>query len=150
MATIPDNTYGIKSQVRILVVEDHEKFRHLVVSKLQETPQFQIVGQACDGLDAVHKAEKLQPDLILLDIGLPSLNGLDAARRIRTLSPESKILFLSQESSVEVVQIALNLGALGYLLKADAGRDLLEAIDAISRDEKFVSAALLSSDEARV
>jgi DNA-binding NarL/FixJ family response regulator len=150
MATIPDNTYGIKSQVRILVVEDHEKFRHLVVSKLRETPQFQVVGQACDGLDAVHKAEKLQPDLILLDIGLPSLNGLDAARRIRTLAPESKILFLSQESSVEVVQIALNLGALGYLLKADAGRDLLEAIDAISRDEKFVSSGLLSSDEARV
>jgi DNA-binding NarL/FixJ family response regulator len=88
--------------------------------------------------------------LILLDIGLPGLNGIDAARRIRTLCPESKILFLSQESSIDVVAAALSLGARGYLIKADAGDDLLEAIGAVIQGNRFVSPGLLSSGEAPV
>ena len=87
------------SSIRILVVEDHEPFRRFVCSTLAKRPEMHIVAEATDGLEAVQKAEELQPDLILFDVGLPKLNGIEAARRIRTVSPESKILFVSQESS---------------------------------------------------
>jgi DNA-binding response OmpR family regulator len=101
-----------------------------------------------DGLDAVQKAQELQPDLILLDIGLPKLNGLEAGRRIRTISPNSRILFLSQESSPDVVQEALSLGARGYVLKARAQSDLLSAIDAVLGGKQFVSRGLEFSERA--
>ena len=107
------------------MVEDFEPFRRFICSTLRKRPEFQIVEEVTDGLEAVQKAEELQPDLIMLDIGLPSLNGIDAARRIRKLSPKSKILFMSQESSADVVQEALALGALGYVVKAHAGSELL-------------------------
>lgn len=90
-----------------------------------------MVGEASDGLEAVHKSEELQPDLIVLDLGLPTLNGIEAARRIRQLSPRSKILFLSQESSTDVVREALGSGAQGYLVKTQAGSELLPAVDAV-------------------
>jgi CheY-like chemotaxis protein len=80
------------SSVRVLVIEDYEPFRRLICSTLRRRPELQIVGETADGLEAVQKAEELQPDLVVLDIGLPSLNGIEAARRIRKLSPESKIL----------------------------------------------------------
>ena len=115
---------------RVLVVDDYEPFRRFVCLTLGTRPGLQIVGEASDGLEAVHKAEELRPDLIVLDIGLPSLNGIEAARRIRRLSPESKILFVSQESSADMVQEALSLGA-GYVLKARAGSELLAAVDAV-------------------
>jgi CheY-like chemotaxis protein len=98
----------------------------------------QVIGVASDGLEAVQKVEELQPDLILLDIGLPSLNGIEVARQIRKLSPNSKILFVSQESSADVVQEALGAGAQGYVLKSDARRDLLEGVNAVLRGERFV------------
>ena len=85
-----------------------------------------VIGVASDGLEAVQKAEELQPDIIVLDIGLPSLNGIEVARQIRKLSPKSKILFVSQESSAEMVQGALGTGAQGYVVKSDARRELLE------------------------
>jgi DNA-binding NarL/FixJ family response regulator len=78
----------------------------------------EVVGEVSDGLDAVHQAEELQPDLILLDIGLPTLNGIEAARRIRNLSPQSKILFVSQESSADVIEAALTLGGMGIYLNS--------------------------------
>jgi CheY-like chemotaxis protein len=127
------------SPVRVLVVDDYEPFRRFVCSTLRKRPQIQVVGEASDGLEAVRKAEKLRPDLIVLDIGLPSLNGIEAARRIRSVSPESKILFLSVESSVDVVQEALSLGALGYIRKASAGSELLAAVGAIILGKAFVS-----------
>ena len=102
----------------------------------------QIVGDVTDGLEAVQKAEELRPDLILLDIGLPSLNGIEAARRIRRLCPESKILLISQESAADVVQEALALGALGYVVKAHAGSELLEAVEAVLEGRQFVSRGL--------
>jgi DNA-binding NarL/FixJ family response regulator len=102
-------------------------------------PDLQVICEVSDGLEAVQKAEELQPDLIVLDIGLPKMNGFEVARRIRKLNPESKILFLSQESSADVVQEALSLGALGYVLKARAGTELLAALDAVRRGKQFVS-----------
>jgi len=95
-------------------------------------------------MEAVQKVEELQPDLIVLDIGLPSLNGIEAARRIRKVSPESKILFVSQESSADVVQEALGTGAHGYVVKSDAGSELLPAVKAVLEAKRFISASLAS------
>jgi len=102
----------------------------------------QIVGEASDGLEAVQKAEEVQPDLIVLDVGLPTLNGIEAARRIRKLSPRSKILFVSQESSADVVEMALSLGARGYVAKTRIGIELVAAIDAVLDGRQFVSFGL--------
>jgi DNA-binding NarL/FixJ family response regulator len=131
-----------KSPVRILVVDDFEPWRQHICSTLKTRQEFQMVGEASDGLEAVHKAEVLKPDLILLDIGLPNLNGIEAARQIRKLSPESKIIFVSQESSLDVVQKALNLGARGYVAKTRATTDLLAAVEAVLEGRQFVSAGL--------
>ena len=106
----------------------------------------QLVGGVWDGLQAVRKAEELRPDLIVLDIGLPSLNGIEAARRIRKLSPKSKILFVSQESSADVIQEALGTGAHGYVFKTDAGRELVEGVNAVLRGEHFVSKRFSGQD----
>jgi len=124
---------------RVLVVEDYEPFRRFICSRLRKRPELEIVCELADGLEAVQKAEELRPDLIVLDIGLPSLNGIDAARRIRKRFPESKILFVSQESSADVVQEALALGALGYVVKAHAGNDFLTAVEAVLQGRRFVS-----------
>jgi chemotaxis response regulator CheB len=112
------------SLVRVLVVEDFVGFRRVISSIIGKRRDLQIIGEVSDGLEAVRKAEELQPDLILLDIELPMLNGIEAARQIRRLAPKSKILFLSQESSADVVQEALSFGALGYVVKAHAGRPI--------------------------
>jgi DNA-binding NarL/FixJ family response regulator len=104
-------------------------------------PKLQIVGDASDGLEAVQKALELTPDLILMDTGLPSLSGIEAAREIRKLVPHSKIIFVSRESSAEVVQEAMSLGASGYVLKAYVGTDLLAAVEAVLLGKKFVSSA---------
>ena len=128
--------------MRVLVVEDSEPFRRFICSTLRKRPELQIVGEASDGLEAVHKVEELQPDLILLDIGLPTLNGIEAARRIGKLAPQSKILFVSQESSADVVQAALALGALGYVVKAHAGSELLAAVEAVCQGRQYLSSGL--------
>jgi DNA-binding NarL/FixJ family response regulator len=118
------------SSVRILIVEDFPQFRQFICSTLGARSDLQVVGEAADGLEAVQKAVELKPDLILMDVGLPSLNGLEAARRILELVPQSKIIFLSQESSAEVMQAALNMGACGYVVKIKATSELMPAIDA--------------------
>jgi DNA-binding NarL/FixJ family response regulator len=120
------------------VVEDSEPFRKFVCSAVGKRPELEIVGETTDGLEAVQKAEELQPDIIVLDIGLPSLNGIEVARRIRKHSPGAKILFLSQETSADVVQEALGTGARGYVVKSDAGSELLQAVNAVLRGEQFV------------
>ena len=101
-----------------------------------------MIAEASDGSEAVQKAEELKPDLILLDIGLPKLNGIEAARRIRQCSPDTKIIFLSQNSDLDVVGTALGTGALGYVRKIDAGGELLLAVDAVLRGKQFVSSSL--------
>jgi len=143
MATVPciDDDQSVSS-VRVLVAEDFDTFRRFVCSKLDERPDLQIVCEVSDGLEAVQKAEELRPDLILLDIGMPILNGIEAARRICKLSPESKILFVSQESSADVVEEAFRLGALGYIAKTDVGSELLTAVNAVLRGKTFASSRL--------
>jgi DNA-binding NarL/FixJ family response regulator len=130
------------SSIRVLVVEDYEPFQRFICSTLEAMPELQVICTVSDGLDAVQKAAELQPDLILLDIGLPRLNGIEAARRVRKVSPHSTILFLSQESSPDVVQEALNVGAQGYVLKARGESDLLTAVEAVRRGMQFISGAL--------
>jgi DNA-binding NarL/FixJ family response regulator len=135
--------------VRVLVVEDFAPFRQFIRSMLGKRPDLQIVGEASDGLEAVRKAEELQPDLILLDVGLPSLDGISAARQIRTLSPQSKIIFVTQESDPGLVQEALKLGAAGYVVKARVIGDLLLALKAIRQGRQFVS-PVLSCDNCSI
>ena len=125
--------------VRILVVDDHSLFRQFVVELLGKRPELQVVGEASDGLEALHRTVELRPDLILLDIGLPSLNGFKVARQIRSLVPESKIIFLTQESSADVVEEALSLGARGYVMKTRAHFDLFAAVEAVLLGMTFVS-----------
>jgi DNA-binding NarL/FixJ family response regulator len=125
-----------------LVVDDYEPWHAFVSSTLREQPELQIVGQAFDGLEAVQQARQLQPDIILLDVGLPSLNGIKAARRIREVAPASRILFVSETRSVEVAQAALDAGAGGYLVKSDAGSELLPGLRAVLEGKRFISASL--------
>jgi two-component system nitrate/nitrite response regulator NarL len=125
--------------VRVLVVEDFAAFRQFTCEALGSMRNVQIVGEVSDGLEAIQKAVELKPDLILLDIGLPTLNGIEVARQIRKLVPESKIIFLSQESSADIVQEALNLGAVGYIVKARTNRELLPAVGAVLAGKTFVS-----------
>jgi DNA-binding NarL/FixJ family response regulator len=117
------------SSINVLVVEDFAPFREFVCRQLQRRPDFQI-SAAPDGLAAVQRAAQLRPDLVLLDIGLPALNGLAAARRIQSVSPESKILFLSRESEPDVVDEALRLGSRGYIDKTCV-RYLVPTVEAI-------------------
>ena len=128
--------------VRVLVVDDYEPFRQFVCSTLGERQDLQVIGEASDGLEAVRKAEELKPDMMVLDIGLPTLNGIEVARRIRKLFPECKLLFLSQESSVDLAQAAFSLGALGYVVKAHAGSELSDAVEAVCQGRLFLSKGL--------
>jgi DNA-binding NarL/FixJ family response regulator len=139
--TEPNHLEGNRSGslIRVLVVDDNEPFRRFVRATLSTKPELEITSEVSNGLEAVQKALELQPGLIVLDIGLPGLNGLEAARRIRKLSPKSTILFLSQEFSPEIIQEALCLGAVGYVIKAHAARDLLIAVESVLQNKQFVS-----------
>ena len=124
------------------MVDDFAPWRRFVVPTLRENHNLRVVGVASDGLEAVLKAEELQPDLILLDIGLPTINGIEAARRIRRVAPKSKILFLSEELDLEVARAALTEGAQGYVVKSDANNELFPAVEAVMQGKKFVSRRL--------
>lgn len=126
------------SSIKILVVDDFTPYRGFVCSELQRSLKCQI-WEADDGLVALEKAQRVSPDLILLDIGLPVMNGIEAGRRLREACPNSRILYVSQETSDDVVQEAFRLGALGYVFKADAPDELLIAVDAVLRGRQFVS-----------
>jgi DNA-binding NarL/FixJ family response regulator len=129
----------VVSSVRILVVEDFQTVRQFVCTELGKRQDLQVVGTVSNGLEAVRKAVELKPDLILMDIGLPSLNGIEAARQIRALVPEARIIFLSQESSADVIQEALSFGARGYVVKTRAASELLPAIEAVLSGKMFIS-----------
>jgi DNA-binding NarL/FixJ family response regulator len=133
------------AQFRALIVEDNKDYCRFLQLTLQEKTQCQVIGKASDGLEAVRQAEEVQPDLILLDIGLPRLNGIEAACRIRQVAPNSKILFVSQNSSIEIVEAVLRAGAHGYLLKSDA-IELPTAVATVLQGKQFVSASLRDHD----
>ena len=128
--------------IRVLVAEDYPPFRCVLASIIQSRPGLQIICEVEDGQEAVEKAAALQPEVVLLDIGLPRVNGIEVARQIRSLSPKSKILFVSQESSADIVQAALETGAKGYVVKADAGCELIPALEAVLRGQTYVSKSL--------
>lgn len=125
--------------VRVLLAEDYQPFRHFLRSSLRDKLKLDAIDEAVNGLEAVQKARELRPQLILIDIGLPELNGIEAARQIKSLSPDSRILFVSQETSVDIVEAALATGADGYVAKMDSGGELFAAIAAVLRGEKYVS-----------
>lgn len=130
---------------RVLVVDDYEPWRSFAIRTLQKKPEVQVVSEASDGLEAVQKAQELQPDLILLDIGLPTLNGIAAARRILQYAPQIKILFVSEQRSSAIVEEALGTGARGYVVKSKAATELWPAVEAVLQGKQFVSANLTDS-----
>src|SRR5206468_6182629 len=116
------------SSIRILIADDYEGWRRQVRLLFQERPQWQVIAEASDGSEAVQKAEELKPDLILLDIGLPKLNGIEAARQISKVLPNAKILFVSQHNDPDVVAAAFRGGAKGYVHKLDVPNELLPPV----------------------
>jgi DNA-binding response OmpR family regulator len=137
--------------VNILVVDDYEEWRRQIGLLFRVRPGLQVIGEASDGLEAVQRAKELKPDLVLLDVGLPKLNGIEVARQIRQLRPNTKIIFLSQDSSLDAVRAAMSTGANGYVYKAHAGSELLAAVEAVLRGERYLSGRLKNyefSDEA--
>lgn len=118
------------------MVDDFEQWRQQIRSILESRPELRVVAEVADGLEAVQEARALKPDLILLDIGLPGLDGLEAASRIRQVAPETAIIFLTQNSDEEIVQAAFRTGARGYVLKAKASSELLPAIEQALRDKR--------------
>lgn len=131
----------VTSPVKILVVDDYEPWCRFVCSSLENVPQLRVVGVAADGLEALQKAQSLRPDLILLDIAMPRMNGLESAETLTKLSPQARILFLSQELSPEMTQAAFRLGAMACILKSRAARELLPAIEAVLAGKRFFDGA---------
>jgi DNA-binding NarL/FixJ family response regulator len=132
----------LTSRLRVLVVEDHEPIRRVICELLQERADLLIVGEAADGLDAIRQAEALRPDVVMLDIGLPRLSGIEVAGRLRAKVPDAKLMFVTNESSLEVVEQAFRRGAHGYVYKPRVQRDILPVLDAIIRGGRFVSGGL--------
>lgn len=122
---------------RIFIADDHEVVRRGLISLLQAQPDWEVCGEAADGREAVEKASAMKPDVLILDIGMPDLNGLEATRQILKNNPASRILILTLHDSDSVVREVLNAGARGFLLKSDAARDLVAAVEALRRDKTY-------------
>jgi DNA-binding NarL/FixJ family response regulator len=125
------------SMLRILIADDHEVARKGIRSILESHSGWEVCGEARDGREAVECASRLKPDVLLLDIGMPNLNGLDAARQILAMIPDARILILTVHDSEQMVREVLAAGARGFLLKSDAGRDLLAAVEALEHRQTF-------------
>src|SRR4029077_16898547 len=128
---------GDLSELRILIADDHELMRRGVRSLLEAEAGWKVVGEAADGQELVEKTEKLRPDVVVLDISMPRLNGLEAAHRIKKILPEVKILILSMHESEQLARSVLDAGARGYIAKSDTARDLVIAIEALRRNKTF-------------
>jgi DNA-binding NarL/FixJ family response regulator len=123
--------------LKLLLVDDHEIVRQGLRSKLESHNDCQVVGEASDGRQAVAMTKELNPDIVVLDIGMPTLNGLEATRQILKLRPQTKVLVLTMHESDSVIREVLDAGARGYILKTDAGRDLVTAVDSLRRNKTF-------------
>jgi len=126
--------------LRLLVVDDHEVVRKGLRSVLEQQPGWQVAGEAADGREAVSKAKELKPDITVLDISMPALNGLEATRQMLKQDSRAKVLILTMHESDPLIQEFLNAGARGYLLKSDAGKDLITAVEAVRRNKTFFTA----------
>src|SRR5947209_1073673 len=132
----------MSASVRVLIADDHEIVRRGVRSLLETNPSLVVCGEAVDGQDAVDAAKQLNPDVVVLDISMPHLNGLEAARLIRKEVPRTEILILSQHDSAEVVNAALEAGARGYVVKSDVSRDLLRAVEVVMQHKTAFSSTV--------
>jgi DNA-binding NarL/FixJ family response regulator len=134
--------------LRILIADDHAVVRAGLRSLLESRDKWQVCAEASDGRDAVEKAAKYKPDVAILDIGMPLLNGVEAARQIRKASPETEILILTMHESDDLVHQVVEAGARGYILKDEADRALLNAVDAVSQHKPYFSTRVSSAAEA--
>jgi DNA-binding NarL/FixJ family response regulator len=124
--------------VRILIVDDHPVVRHGLKSLLGDQPGWEVIGEAADGAEALDKTDILNPDVILLDVTMPNMNGLEACRKIHARAPQCEILVITQHDSRQMLREAMSCGARGYIVKSNAARDLLAAVDAVSKHRNFV------------
>jgi len=127
--------------IRVLVADDYEPLRRFVSSTIAKLSQFKLVGEASDGLEALQKAQELKPEMILLDISLPKLNGFEVARRIRERIPQLKIILFSENRCFDMAEDALRMGAYSYLVKSDAGTELASALEAVLQGKRYVSSS---------
>ena len=125
------------SELRILIADDHELIRRGVRTLLEAEPGWKVVAEASDGQEAFEKAKETKPEIVVLDIGMPRLSGLEAARRLKRTLPQIKVLILTMHDSERLAWEVLNAGALGYVTKSDTARDLIIAIEALRRDKTF-------------
>jgi len=128
--------------LRVLVVDDHEVVRRGLCALLESEPDYEVCGEAANGVDAVRKSKQLTPDVAIIDVSMPRLNGLEAARRIRKTSPHTEIILLTMHESESLLRDALECGVRAYVLKSDAGRDLIAAVAAVRRGTPFFSGAI--------
>jgi DNA-binding NarL/FixJ family response regulator len=126
--------------LRVLVADDHEVVRKGLRSILEEQPGWEVIGEASDGREAVDKVRSLKPDVSVVDVSMPVLNGLEATRQMLRNDPETKVLILTMHESDTLIREVLDAGARGYLLKTDASRDLVSAVDAICRNKRYFTA----------
>jgi DNA-binding NarL/FixJ family response regulator len=125
--------------IRILLVDDHPIVRQGLKTLLEGHPGWQVIGEASDGIEALEKAETLNPDVMVLDVTMPRMNGLEACRVMRQRAPKLEILFMTQHDSPQMMREALDAGARGYVVKSNAARDLLEAVEAVSQHRVFTA-----------
>ena len=128
--------------ITVLLVDDFGEFRAALSLLLRKKPELQIVAEAADGIEAVENSPQLQPDVILLDIGLPKLNGIAAAQQIREVAPQSKIIFVTQETSADIMKEAIGSGGMGYVVKTKVESELLKAIDLVLEGKQFIGSGL--------
>jgi DNA-binding NarL/FixJ family response regulator len=134
---------------RILIADDHEAVRRSLKALLGHMPDCEVIAEATNGQEAVERAQETHPDVALLDLSMPFMNGIEAARQIRKCAPETKVLIVSQYDLPGMVQEAFDAGVMGYILKVDVGKDLLPALEAASHDEPYMSVSLWHVDQAR-
>jgi DNA-binding NarL/FixJ family response regulator len=125
--------------IRILIADDHPVVRHGLKTLLREHPRWEVVAEAADGVQAVEMADRLEPDVVVLDVSMPKMHGLEACRLIRQNLPNCEILIVTQHDSPQMMHEAMLCGAKGYVVKSNAPRDLLAAIDAVSQHKNFVA-----------
>jgi DNA-binding NarL/FixJ family response regulator len=139
--SVIENQEPMTATTRILLVDDHPIVREGLRTVLQRRAGWEVVGEASNGEEALEKLEQLQPDVMVLDITMPRLNGLDVCRLARQKTPGTEILFVTQHDSPQMMKEALNAGAKGYVVKSNAARDLVHAIEAVSQHRTFTAMA---------